>query len=327
MLVFNDVEYGSVFCAPGAREFFGGGYRFHRYWIRAGMTWEKTTFVAKTMTIATRPGNMPTENDGMTPRELFPRCVIVKPLSGHVLNAVGLTNPGAEALLTDGRWQADPAPLLISFSAVGDSLEERIKEYEQFVDLAKRHLGGFISPVAIQLNFGCPNLDQLDLLADKQKEIPIALERVARLTRPVIANFGVAADFQLIKIAADHPDCHALWIANTVPWGDRRIDWKKLFGSDQSPLVKRGFTPGGLSGPACFQLAEQAVWRLRNGGVTKPIVAGNGIQSVLAVRRLHRADVDAIAIGSIGIVRPWRMRSVIQEANRLFGSYPTRRQR
>lgn len=87
-------DRGRVFCAPGARGFYGEGYPFHRTSRRFGMTWDRTGFAAKTTTVEKRAGNLPLKDDGVTPRELIPRCIVVKWLSGHVLNAVGLSGPG-----------------------------------------------------------------------------------------------------------------------------------------------------------------------------------------------------------------------------------------
>ncbi len=69
-------EFGKVFCAAGARNFFGteaDAYWFHRFWLfRAvywvmsqilgrpwGLNYAGSTFVTKTTTLGARDGNMP----------------------------------------------------------------------------------------------------------------------------------------------------------------------------------------------------------------------------------------------------------------------------
>ena len=75
MLTLRGVDYGSTFCAVGARGFAGEGYPFHKPWGLVGMTWEGTAFAGKTMTLEPRDGNMPLKADGVTPKELFPKCI------------------------------------------------------------------------------------------------------------------------------------------------------------------------------------------------------------------------------------------------------------
>ncbi|HSH31044.1 MAG TPA: hypothetical protein VK963_00020, partial [Candidatus Saccharimonadales bacterium] len=128
-------------------------------------------------------------------------------------------------------------------------------------------------------------------------------------------NFNPTVPTNVMVQTAAHPACDGLWIANTIPWGTAGIDWTGLFGSHQSPLAKYGFGNGGLSGPACLAFTINRVVSARDAGIAKPIVAGNGIQSADDVRRVRQAGADAVALGVIGIVRPWRMRSTIQAGN------------
>lgn len=109
------IHFRPVCNAAGAQGFFGEGYPHHRWWKRLGLTFENCGFVAKTTTLLKRSGNMPLADDGITPREWKPKCIVVKPLAGVVLNSVGLSGPGAKALLDDGRWQdrdSEPLPVV-----------------------------------------------------------------------------------------------------------------------------------------------------------------------------------------------------------------------
>lgn len=302
-------EYGGLFCAPGARGFFGEGYPFHRYWRLFGMTWSGTSFVAKTTTLHARLGNMPLREDGITPREPRPKCIAVKPLSGHVVNAVGLSGPGARVLFETGRWQRLAAPFMLSFMAVSQTKDERMEELQEYVRLAKRHLPNFRAPVAQQLNFACPNAG---LYPDELgEEIGEALEIAAEMGVPLVPNFNPVVPLKVMLEAASHPHCDALWVGNTIPWGDPRINWPKLFGEETSPLTKRGLSSaGGLSGPACLPLVVDRVVQAKEAGIKRPMVAGNGIQSVADARYVLKAGAAAIAVGVVGIVRPWQLRNI-----------------
>jgi dihydroorotate dehydrogenase len=313
------VDYGCVINAPGARGFYGEGFPYHKLWRYLGMDWDGVTFAAKTMTLHPRLGNMPLRNDGLTPQELLcPRCIVVKPLSGHVLNAVGLANPGAVFLLDPPkpfrhtRWQERSEPFFLNFMAVAGTPEKRLTETQEFVDLLWRYLP-FPVPFALQLNFGCPNVkhrragveeiwNQLDVTSVLTKEYKI----------PLVPNFSVATPHKILLETAKHPACTALWVANTVPWGHPNIDWKWLFDTNISPLIQ--FDGGGLSGPHCFSLALMKLISLRDAGVQIPIVVGNGIQTEEQVSAAFNAGADAITLGIISLVRPWRMRRIIKAA-------------
>ena len=99
--------------------------------------------------------------------------------------------------------------------------------------------------------------------------------------------------------------------------GDPSINWEAIFGTTESPLAQRELPvpgSGGLSGPACLPHTVERILEARRLGITKPLVAGNGILTPSDVKWVFRAGADAVAIGSIAITRPWRMAAVIATA-------------
>ncbi len=310
------VEFGSIFCAPGALGFFGEGYPWHRLWKLFGMDWSGTSFVAKTTTMSARLGNMPLRKDGITPKEVSPRCIIVKPCSGHVLNAVGLAGPGAKVLFDCGGWQQRTDAFMLSFMSVANSPEERLAETKQFVGLVACHLPTFKGRVALQANRACPNTGHPP--DEFYAETAEMLDILSVLDIPIMVNYNPTVPGDVMVATAEHQACDGLWIANTIPWGDLRINWEAIFGTTTSPLHKRNLPisgGGGLSGPACLAHTVERVLEARRLGITKPVVAGNGIQRASGVDLLRNAGADAVAIGCVGMVRPWRMKSIINRAN------------
>lgn len=305
------IEYGQVFCAPGALGFFGEGYRYS-YLLRGllGDIWQGVTFSAKTTTLQQRLGNLPLRADGTTLREWFPRSVYVDPISGHVVNGVGLSGPGVRFLLAQDRWQQRTEPFVLSWAAVGATRAEREHEIAALTELTRQYRSTFRAPFAVQLNAGCPNTGRPDELT--VAEIGDWLQIASGLNVPLIVNTNVVIPVEtLLKIAA-LPYCAALWIANTIPWGHPAIDWQRRFGSIISPLTRRGLPePGGLSGPACLPHALERVRACKEAGLTLPIIAGNGIQSVADAKRVFAAGADAIAVGIVGMVRPWRLPRIV----------------
>lgn len=315
----HDVDFGPVFCAPGALGFDGEGYRLHRALRFLGMTWSTVGFAAKTITRHPNGGNMPIRDRDSTPIELLPRCIVAKPWSGHMLNAVRLSNHGIGWYIDRGYWRKQARPFFLSFMSLAKTSAERLEELRQFVIL----LGGYLkrnllAPVALQLNFACPSSghDFDELFQEIRQMLDIAQE----LGIPLVINFNPLVPTEVAAEAAEHSACSALWIGNTIPWGEKGIDWQHIFGTAKSPLIERGFgQAGGLSGPACLAFTIEKVAELRAAGVSIPIVAGNGIQHSRDVRELKAAGASAIAIGTVAILRPWRMRSIIRTAWDEFG--------
>ena len=187
-MILRGIDFGYVLTSAGARNFFGEGYWFHRLWPWSMMDFTGSTFVTKTITLNARPGNMPLCQDQLSPREFFPKCVKVYWRKGLVLNAVGLSGPGAKWLFAAGTWQKIESPFFISFMAVSAELKERREELWQFVELFSRELSKFKAKVGLEINFSCPNvgLKSEKLLDEVQEALTIA----ARLNIPLVPNFN-----------------------------------------------------------------------------------------------------------------------------------------
>jgi len=319
------VDYGSVINAPGARDWFDDPY-FHTPLLQLfGQTWENSTFAAKTTPVYKRYGNLKLDEYGRM-IEKIPACIAIeppkpwKPFPDHVVNAVGLSTPGLVELLNHNIWQRWPKPFFLSVETVADTQDERI--HQAYAIYSRLRQKDFASPFALDVNWGCPNVgqDNFDGLLDEIRIISTALSEIGV---PLVANFGPTASAELIADVASLGIYQALRLANSFPWNLVPYNIrKKLFGSTVSPLERRGFkdTPGGLSGPECLPFVIQQFKAVRACGVTTPVIIGNGIQSQEAVQQVKDAGVDAgIAIGIVNLLRPHRMRGIIDLANSLFG--------
>jgi dihydroorotate dehydrogenase (NAD+) catalytic subunit len=171
---------------------------------------------------------------------------------------------------------------------------------------------------ALQINFSCPNVG-LDLthLTDEVHEV---LDSAAKLEIPILVKLNALVPVEVVKTIAAHPSCDAIVCSNTIPWGKlpERIDWKGLFGSDTSPLAKYG--GGGLSGKPLLPIVADWIRDVRAAGVTTPIVGGGGILCRQDAERLLDVGADAVEIGSVSILRPWRVRSIIRYVNLRMGT-------
>lgn len=328
------IEFGSVFNASGARNFFGSdAWWFHPVlnWLAAipvlfgfeiALGYIGCTLVTKTTTWLARDGFMPLVPGSTKPRELKPKCVVVKPWSGVVLNKVGLSGQGISWLLDQGIWQLLTKPFVISIMAVGKTKAERLEEIRRIAEAIARVRHEFRVAFALQINFSCPNVghEQTELVG----EIAETLDCLSRILPgvPLIPKFNALLDPRVAVEIAKQQGCDAIVMGNTIPWGalPDLINWKKLFGSDISPLAGLGGDAGGggLSGAPLLDIICDWIRAARAAGFTKPIIACGGILSIPDVRKLKAVGASAIELGSVSILRPWRVQGIINEGNRVF---------
>ncbi len=319
-------EWAPVFNASGARGFVGEGYWFHRLWWPFGLRWSGAEFVAKTTTLLGRPGNMPLRPDH-TPAELRPRCVVVKPLKGVVLNSVGLSGPGAEVLFKLWReawgrhWTfgISPKPRIrrgfISYMSVQSTPEGRLAETEGFARLFHEFcLQAGTMNVGLQVNFSCPNVSlPTEKLVSEVGEILGAFRQSSDAGVPIIAKFSAATPVEgVVRACMDSRECDAISVSNTIPWGKLadRIPWSDLFGRSESPLAHLG--GGGLSGAPLLPIVKDWVVEARKLGFSKPVIAGGGILSRADADLMLDVGADAVELGSVAILRPWRVAGIIK---------------
>lgn len=309
------IDFGYVMNSSGARGFFGEGYWFHRWFSPIGLRYYGATFVAKTTTLEPRKGNMPLRGDGVTPRNLFPECIRVNPFQGVTLNAVSLSGPGARDLLSRGIWQRFQRPFFISFMSVAQGPLKRLEELKEFVHLLQEYLPKFRAPLALEMNFTCPNVGLEVAVSTLVAEIRVALDIASHLRIPLVPKLNAAFPVEVGLEVVGHDACDAVCMGNTIPWGHLRekINWYRLFNSNISPLARLG--GGGLSGKPLLPVVSEWIRTARARGFKKPIVGCGGILSSDDARRIFDAGASAIQLGSVSILRPWRVQGIIRFAN------------
>ncbi len=327
-------HFGKVCGAAGVQGFFGEGYRFHTFTRPnfAGMS-----FTTKTFTIEERlgkevgKGNALLRPDAITLAEFFPACVEVSFLTGHTLNAVGLSNCGLKYALEMGKLQARKEPFRLSFMAVGKTVSQREEEYRELVSLLKFHLSNFRAPFILQDNKSCPNVaknagadsfsiatcDPLDSLF--VSEVQASVRRVAVLGLNHELKFSVTtAPRTVFSIVKEFKENVGICVSNTIPWGrfSDKIPWGKLFGSKVSPLAHLG--GGGLSGPLLLDLVVEWLGGFRQLDEYTNVNAGGGVFRARDVDRLKHARANSVFVGTVATLRPWRLQSIIRRANEVF---------
>lgn len=327
-LKLNGQDFWPVMNASGGRGFFGEGYPFHWLWRWFGLDYTGSMLDTKTTTHLPRlgrkkgEGNAPLKADSFSLAEWWPNSIYVTFymwLKGLVLNAVGLSNPSFRVALVTMRWQRRTEPTSISFMMI-EKGEKGLDELRDMVARFKAQLPFFLAPVMLELNFSCPNAghDPSELI----REISAALDIVQELEIAVTIKLNVLAPPKELARICTHSACSGIVISNTIPWGQlpQLIDWQKIARRDgSSPLAQ--FGGGGLSGAPLFPLVVKWIREVRSAGYTKPIIACGGILSEWELRILIECShVDGIQLGSVSILRPWRVQRLIRTANQLFQS-------
>lgn len=231
-----------------------------------------------------------------------------------MLNSIGLSNPSLGALLGTGKWQKRKQPFLLSIMSLADTPKRRSEELRIMVEMIGFCQDGFSAPFGLQINLSCPNTehDPHELIDESAGVLDIA----STLGVPIMPKYSIAsAPIQAVLRLNDHPGCAAICVSNTLPFGWPGVDWQSVWGSKTSPLAKLG--GGGLSGKTLRPLVCEWIKRLREAGFTKSINGGGGIMCPEDVIHYHEAGASSIFLGSVATLRPWRVRTIIKQANKL----------
>ena len=185
--------------------------------------------------------------------------------SGGLLNAVGLQNPGVDAVIAKelpALKKVFHKPVMANVS--GFSVEEYAEVCEKLT--ACEHVGW------LEVNISCPNVHGggMSFGTDPKAaaEVTAAVKKVA--TKPVIMKLSPnVTDIVSIARACEDAGADGISLINTMM--AMRIDLKT-----KKPIIKNA--TGGLSGPAVFPVALRMVYQVA-GAVKIPVVGLGGVSS------------------------------------------------
>ena len=206
-----------------------------------------------------------------------------------LLNAVGLHNPGVNAVLEryGDRWSTWDVPVIVNVA--GDSVED-------YAELARR-LDGHPGIAGIEINLSCPNSDaggvQFALDAGAAAAVVTAVRAATEM--PLLAKLSpAAADPRTTARALVEAGVDAITAVNTMPAlaVDRR---------GRRPFL--GNTYGGLSGPALKPIALRVVFEATQ-SVKVPVVAAGGVATLDDVLDYLMAGASAVQVGTAVFADP-----------------------
>ncbi len=225
-------------------------------------------------------GVITTKSIGLLPRAGNREPVYSQYAPGCFVNAVGLTNPGAEASLAALKALEVPADKFLLVSIFGGSVED-------FVEVAK-----LLAPVAdgIELNLSCPHAQGYGMAMGQDPEMVAAIVSAvkAAVDIPVVPKLTPnASDIAAIGRAAIEAGADALCAINTVGPG--------YTASHGEPVLSNGV--GGMSGKGVLPIALKCIRELR--AITdKPIIGCGGFSSAADCRAAMDAGADILGVGS-----------------------------
>jgi dihydroorotate dehydrogenase (NAD+) catalytic subunit len=273
-------------------------------------------------------GGFVTKAVSLAPREGAPAPRVAE-FDGGMINAVGLANPGLEAV------RRDHVPWLASHFASTRKLVNvvgfTIDEYAEVIAGLEEALASTPEAAdAFELNVSCPNTKAggMEFGAD-----PVALRAVVegarRQTRrplfvklsPVLPNIAESARI------AEAAGADAISVVNTIP--GLVIDVER-----RRPML--GFGTGGVSGPAILPVGVLATWKVRR-AVTVPVLGLGGVSSGLDALQYILAGASLVGVGTAALRDPraparivaelgdWCRRHAIQNIHELSGTleWPT----
>lgn len=223
----------------------------------------------------------------------MPRTVEV---TGGMLNAIGLQNPGLDAFIADKLpyLRRFDCPVIVNIAA--DTLDD-------FAALADR-LDGVPGVSALEVNISCPNQAsgglEFGVDADLTRQAVGAVRRNTAL--PVIAKLSPnVTNIADIARAAVEAGADALSLVNTFV--GTAIDVR-------SRTFRLANRTGGLSGPCIKPLALLAVWRVAQ-AVSVPLIGMGGISNATDAVEFILAGATAVALGTVNFVNPMAAIEVI----------------
>ena len=238
----------------------------------------------KGTTLDARPGNP-------TPR--------IAECAGGMLNAVGLQNPGVEALV------ADKVPALracYNGAIIANISGFSIEEYAQACTVADRCAGIDL----IELNVSCPNVRHGGMaFGTDPKSAAAVTEAVKHATRkPVLVKLSPnVTDIVAIAQACEDAGADGLVLINTLL--GMRIDIKT-----RRPVLAN--TTGGYSGPGVFPVAVRMVWQVAR-ACRIPVVGCGGVATAEDVIEMMMAGATAVQVGSENLRDPLACPRIVAE--------------
>ncbi len=231
------------------------------------------------------------------PRPGNPQPRIAESAAG-MLNAVGLQNPGMDAVL---RAEVPNIARLFHGPVIANVCGFSLEEYTENC----RRLDGVDQVQILEINISCPNVHAGGKNFGSDPRSAAAVTRAVReaTKKPVFLKLSPnVTDIAEIARACADEGADGLCLINTLL--GMRIDL-----NTKRPLLAN--RTGGLSGPAVFPVALRMVWDVYE-AVRLPIIGCGGVDSAEAVAEMLLAGASAVEEGAANLRDPYACKTIVE---------------
>ena len=224
-----------------------------------------------------------------------------------MLNAVGLQNPGVDAVIEHElpalkRHFSKKVLANVSGFSIDDYTEvcARFDKEEQVA--------------LLEVNISCPNVHNGGMSFGTSPEAAAEVTRAVKAvtTKPVYMKLSPnVTDIAAIARACEDAGADGICLINTLM--GMRIDPQT-----RRPIIAN--TTGGLSGPAVFPVALRMVYQVYE-AVKIPIVGMGGITTAEDVIEIMLAGATAVEVGAANLVEPFACKNIIEDLPRVMEKY------
>ena len=231
------------------------------------------------------------------PGNLQPR---IAETAAGMLNAVGLQNPGMEAVLREevpNIARIFHGPVIAN--VCGFSLEEYAENCRMLEDAEQVKI--------LEVNISCPNVHAGGKNFGSDPKSAAAVTRAVRAAakKPVFLKLSPnVTDIAEIAKACAGEGADGLCLINTLL--GMRIDL-----NTKRPLLQN--RTGGLSGPAVFPVALRMVWDVYEAVPGLPIIGCGGAASAEDAAEMMLAGASAVEVGAANLRDPWACKTIIED--------------
>lgn len=216
-----------------------------------------------------------------------------------LINAVGLQNPGVEAVIKDELPKLRSCfhkPVMANVSGFS------VSEYAETCEMLDKEeqIGWF------EVNISCPNVHGGGMSFGTDPDSAASVVRAVKAVthKPVLIKLTPnVTDITAIAKACEDAGADGISLINTLL--GMRIDLKK-----KKPVIANKM--GGFSGPAIFPVALRCVYQVAH-AVKIPVVGMGGVTTAEDVIEMMLAGATAVEVGAANLVDPYACRKIITE--------------
>ena len=227
-----------------------------------------------------------------------------------MLNAIGLQNPGVDAVLAEKLpWLAEHYPDLPIIANVAGFSNDEYAYVSEKISQAP-------NVKAIELNISCPNVDHgnAGLLIGQVPELAYAAVKasVEHSAVPVYVKLTPSvADITTVAKAVEEAGATGFTMINTLV--GTRYDL-----ATRKPIIANG--QGGMSGPTVFPVALKLIRQVALAS-DLPIIGMGGVDSAEAAIEMMIAGVSAIGVGTANFTDPYACSTIIDDLPTVMDKY------